>query len=300
MKLRSLILASVVAVLPFAAQVAVAREDSRANIRASRGAPGATAADCTFHPKKSITLDRDIGPCTFGIQVEGVQDITIDLNGHTISGYLPNGASQWGIEVFESSNIRIKGPGTIRGFNDNVIVEDSRNVTVTNVTSIDFWDEGIQFIDSSNSVAKRNTVRGDGDTGISVYSDFGDGRSTRNAVIKNDVSGDLNILIDVGPQLGESHVDSRVSKTRVIGNTLHDGTHDGIQLRRTTGNQVEDNQVIGVGANGIDVVTGSSGNSIIDNTVSGSGGVDLRDEGADCPNTWKKNTFGTKQPACIR
>jgi parallel beta-helix repeat protein len=86
-------------------------------------------------------------------------------------------------------------------------------------------------------------------------------------------------------------IDNDVSHNHFDGIDLEPGAHD---------NLVKSNTVENNGAEGIEVDVGATYNTIDHNTSLGNGDDDLEDENFNCDaNTWKSNTFGTKNQPCI-
>ena len=105
-----------------------------------------------------LTEDLACPPGTGSGIVIGASNITLDLGGHTVSGYAPG----TGVFSIDQEGITIRN-GTIEGFNAGVFVINTQTVTVENLTvkNLDISDPshfifGIQIL-SSQDVVVRDT-----------------------------------------------------------------------------------------------------------------------------------------------
>jgi parallel beta-helix repeat protein len=229
-------------------------------------------------------LANDLSNCLGKAISVVVSDVDLDLDGHTIGGFvgfpLPEG---FGIAVGAGvsrgvSHVRIHGPGTIHDFMDGVLFEQVSHSELLGVTvSVNY--RGLVL----------NQGFGAGETGRST-----DNRIQDNVFSNNVTSG---LIIDGG------------DANRFRGNVSSGNGGHGFWLFRAGGNDLRGNTATGNGQTGFRVSDasdaadglGSFGNVIHGNTASGDLGPDLLDAWGDCAhNTWTGNTFGTASPMCIR
>jgi parallel beta-helix repeat protein len=284
----------------------------------SPGAQALPTVQCGDTITTDTTLTNDLTDCAGIGLVIGADDITLDLNGHTVDG---NGIADFeGIQAIGHDGVTIKG-GTIRDFVEGVAVISAQDVTLRNLdisrqrhvgilvadatdvlvrdtrsTQIAF--SGIFVADSHHIRIERNSVTGSG-AGISArashhllisrnrtaHNDFEgvaifDG--ARRATISRNVAfanGNLGILLD-----GD---DNSVTDNRVSGNG------DNIVVAGNE-NLVADNlldHAVGfpgdpVGGFGI-IVDGGDRNRLLDNDIEGTASNGIRvvafDPGATGP-----------------
>lgn len=175
-------------------------------------------------------LDSDLGPCPGNGLIVRADNVTLDLNGHTI--FAANGpVEQVGVLLGNVSGVTVRN-GTVEGFDAGVAINGGGGNTITHITAQnnvnDFMEpfdprdpdltpqqlqqvlcdygDGITTFDSDNNVIEHNQVVGNGPySGISLVGD-----SDGNLVQKNRVQ-DNNVLN--GPPVDEEgnpiFVDSR-------------------------------------------------------------------------------------------
>jgi hypothetical protein len=155
----------------------------------------------------SVTLTADIGPCpstTDGIDIVA-SGITVDLNGHTITGTNSTNTTlnePVGIGLMNVHNVTVTGPGTVQDFDAGVSVNGGSGNKITGITA-------------QNNVA--HVLLTGGDPSVPLYQqpcDYGDGittdNSTSNVISDNTTTGN-------GPFSGISLVDAS-SYDKVIHN----------------------------------------------------------------------------------
>jgi parallel beta-helix repeat protein len=148
----------------------------------------ATHVSCGDVITKSVKLDSDLVNCPGDGLVVGADDITIDLGGHTISGGPGGGA---GInDHFQHDRIVVEN-GTITGFFDNVLLEQS-NDSVLRRLSLSSLYNGLHLVDSSQNTIEKNSLSGMS-RGRAIMLE---GESDRNRVEKNSTSG-ANVSISL-------------------------------------------------------------------------------------------------------
>ncbi|MEO5680213.1 MAG: right-handed parallel beta-helix repeat-containing protein [Acidimicrobiales bacterium] len=194
------------------------------------GATPASASHLTPGPCLTVTtnttLTSDVGPCNgHGIVVQA-DNITLNLNGHTVTG-AKNEAEQAGVLLDGVSGVTVKN-GEITGFDAGVSIEGGSGNTVTGLNVHDNvndmieaidprsiviagapngmptpaqreqisritcdYGDGITTLDSSNNVIKGNRVVGNGPyAGISLVGDSNGNKVSGNEVSENDLLND--------------------------------------------------------------------------------------------------------------
>ncbi len=240
----------------------------------------------------STTLTKDIGPCR-GDGLDVVADgITLNLNGHTITGRNATNTSvdeQVGVNLMNVRRVTVKGPGTITAFDAGVGVNggSANNIMRLNVhdnishvllsggvpgdpqsTPCNLGD-GITTNDSSFNRITRNTVTHNGPfSGVSMV-----GRSSSNVVannrsVDNSVSNVLPGGAGSGP-CGREHQDIGI---RVEG--------PGAKHNLVDHNVTNDNQLEGISLHGNVCASepANNGNLVLNNTVLRNGFADTTDE----------------------
>jgi parallel beta-helix repeat protein len=187
-------------------------------------------------------LENDLTGCANNGIVVGADNITLDLNGHTVAG-TPNSGDQGGVVLVGRTGVTVRN-GTVRGFDVGVVIEGGSANTVDAVVAI----ENISF---------QGTVNRGGD-GIAILSSR-DNRIRNSVAFNNGPFSGIGIYSDVDSAHPRST--SGVSSGNVVVNNT---VHGNIQGR--TPNNVVNNDNIG-----IRLEPGNSGNLILDNRVSGNG-----------------------------
>jgi parallel beta-helix repeat protein len=215
---------------------------------------------------KSTKLTQDITDCpSVGLRI-GADDITLDLNGHTVAAAAKRNPKAHGILNEGHDGVTIRG-GEVRGFGaygvrlshaDDNVVRDMR--MTLNWTGIGLFesDRGVvrdnvmtssKFVGANLTGGKRNRIAGNeiadsAGPGVFVHSSPGEpGR--RHVVSGNELDGN-GIEIQAGPQ-----------RVRVVGNTVRDARGDGIATFESStivsGNTISGSLLSGIYApNGVD------------------------------------------------
>ena len=214
------------------------------------GCRGLDRAGETYVLTADISASMD--PCFF----VDADRITLDLNGHTITG--TNGVGIWDGGASRTSTV-VKN-GRFTKFNEGILLEDSTRSTVRAVNASDNHGRGI--IVGPNSLVKDCTVLRNALGGITA----GDGGQVEGCLVQ-DNNGGFGIL---GGQR------MLVTRNTVIGNG------SGIEVGRNS--TVTHNTSTGNGESGIAVDAGSL---VSRNTANGNGGSGIY---AVCPSTVTHNT----------
>ncbi len=225
------------------------------------------AVACGDTITQNTVLDADVGPCPFGggwgIKV-GADNVTLDLNGHTVSGtsvVVPSEGA--GVYVYRRTGVTVKN-GTVRWFDGGVIIEGGSANTVTGVTARDNiglvgttkYADGIAILSSvNNQIVNNQAVHNGPLSGIAIYSrvDSEHARDTSGASTGNLI--DHNRVIDSTPARSPSINDN-----------------DGIRIETQSElNTISYNTVSGSGLDGISIFSFTPNNTVRYNTVYNNG-----------------------------
>lgn len=114
---------------PENAQTATAEKDSSTPASAI---PMSASVSCGEVIKQSVSLTSNLDCKTDGLII-GADDITIDLNGHTISG--PGVAtSKVGVMLSDMDNVNVNGPGIIQNFQAGVLNTGGQDDKIKGIT----------------------------------------------------------------------------------------------------------------------------------------------------------------------
>ena len=83
----------------------------------------------------STVLDSNIGPCGSTGLIVAANNITLDLNGFTVSGG-PAGEGGPGILLYGTTGVTVKN-GTVTQFDAGVSIEGGSGITVTGIRALD-------------------------------------------------------------------------------------------------------------------------------------------------------------------
>jgi parallel beta-helix repeat protein len=222
------------------------------------------------------------GDCSgAGITIKA-SHVSLDLHRHTMTGGGPYLA---GIYAQDVSDLRITGPGTIKGYGDGILLLGVHSSYIGDLTTKknDSW--GILLIEGSSGDTIENvTAANNGKSGIQ----FSDSTSTGNLVTHSTLIGNPNAGVAF---FGAA--DNRVE------DSIFSGNFEGIFIF-DDGNEAAGNTVNGSVDVGILVAFGANDNAITGNSVHGSGSIDLVDGNASCDsNTWSGNSYGSRSQTCI-
>lgn len=276
----------------------------------------------------STVLDSNIGPCATGITI-GADNITLDLNGFTISG-TPDTGEGPGIGLSGRTGVTVRN-GTVTQFDAGVAIEGGSANTVTAMRVLDNrgnfgtdFGDGIAVFASTSNRITNSQVRNNG-----PYDGIGLIRSNFNVIDGNQVTDNTQSFQTTGIRLENAGLsasnDNVVTSNLVVNNAL-----DGVEVfARGSRNQIRSNQIVGNGRDGVTVFAGGNNNVIESNQVRGNLGngiyiragvgsvpapagnqilrnysfgnavLDLRDGQPDCgTNQWHGNQGATFTPPC--
>ena len=228
----------------------------------------ATAAhiSCGQTITQNTVLDADIGPCPNNLAhgiVIGADNITLDLNGHTISGtsnLINDGA---GVYVFRRTGVTVKN-GTIRNFDCGVAIEGGSGNTVT----------GIRAQDNIGAVGASRCGEG-----IAILSSQNN-RIVANQIVHNGPFGGVGIYTVVNSE--HNRTTSGVSRGNVVdSNQITDNNlprsaqindSDGVRVEtQSVFNVVTNNSITGSGLDGIAFFSFAPDNTAMYNTIQNNG-----------------------------
>lgn len=239
-------------------------------------------------------LDADINCVGSGLII-GADGITLDLNGHTVSGSASPCQScpfEVGILIDGHSGITIKN-GTVDGFVYGIFLQNGShsNAVISTLTTGNIFN-GISLIrDSDNNQIEGCISHNNGGFGI-IINDGSDGNIVKNCSTSRN---DLGVFIGGGSD-GAPSFDNKVigtessenlrsgidifggsSRNIVTGNLTNDNGTNGINLNvDATENIIEGNTSNGNDGEGIRIARESNDNAILNNNVADNGGDGIR------------------------
>lgn len=165
--------------------------------------PVLASISCGEAIQQSIKLSSNLNCSGDGILV-GKNDITIDLNGHKITGPgTVSGAStsKIGIMLGEKSGVKITGPGIIEGFQTGIMNTGGKNNAISGVT---FTKDQIG---SDNAGATDTSITGN--TFLANHVGFASQSSTNSKIYTNSfISNDLAGIVFVNSGRGDVSMNS--------------------------------------------------------------------------------------------
>jgi parallel beta-helix repeat protein len=218
-------------------------------------APAAMASDlCGTTVVANVNLDHDL-MCSGNGLVVGADGITVNLNGHTITGP----GSGVGISVSNRTGVVIVG-GTVKGFLVGVQLVNSTAVVVTENRFTGNQD-AVFLVGSSGSTIKENVAWQNSRVGV-MLRPSGVRNSTQNLVAENTLTDNTNGIILVETSTGNVLRENMISGSTNAGINVNGGV---------SANVIQENAFIGnaaairlnLGATGLL----PTGNSFIENTI---------------------------------
>lgn len=251
------------------------------------------------------TLDSDLVGCPQDGIVIAAGNVTLDLNGHTISG-LGTGAGIRGASGPTLANVVIQGRGTVTAFRAGVDLQTIADSTVRDLTLRqnrtgilanqtfghlivdndvrDNADAGIEQSDSENgSRATRiehNSIRGNGGNGIRLV--FSGAEVVDNDIAGNAFSGVVAFSgrVDASGNRIEGNGGDGISLSSfatgtIVSNVISRNSRDGIQLEGAAQTEaLSDNTIERNGRHGVSIQAGAGGNTLIERNRLGRNAVD--------------------------
>jgi len=248
------------------------------------------------------TLENDIGPCpNFGIIV-GADGVTLNLNGHTVTG-TPAAGDKAGVFLLNRTGVTVSN-GTVTAFDIGVAIDGGSGNTVTGVSARDniggtggIGGDGIAILSSRNNrILDNQTINNAPYSGIGLYSRRDSDHPGTPAVVRdnlisgNSVSGNIisrNRTTPIGTDNDGIRVENDAVFNTFTNNRVSRNGLDGIALfADTADNIVRDNSVDGNGfyrttarrGSGIIVFSRSARNVVENNLVTrnADSGIDIR------------------------
>lgn len=227
------------------------------------------AGECGGVVTQNLTLTHDVGPCPAGVDgmVVGADNVTVNLNGHSIVGPGPGmdtGANA-GIRLTQRSGVTVTG-GRVTGFDAGVALIGSSSNTVSKlqvvknvaplVTPNGFegseFGDGIVLMYSGSNKIDANTVDSNGVfDGIGLLGLGTNDNQITNNIVSN-VVGDgrrgtpgIGIGIDISPFLDLTLPGrgNSLHGNNVIGNEVRNNFTNGISMQSNIGATVAHNVV---------------------------------------------------------
>lgn len=238
------------------------------------GAAPASAAhvSCGQTITANVVFDSNVGPCPVGLTI-GADNITIDLNGFTLSGVPATGDGP-GLIGTGRTGVTVRR-GTITNFDAGVVfdgggrntVAESRILDNRGDFSTDFGD-GIALFDSDSNTVRNNTIQNNG-----PYDGVGVIRGEFNTITGNQIlENNQSTTSTAGIRLENVGFTPSANNT-VSGNTVRNSGTFGIQLfAGARDNVVNGNLVQGARFGGIRIFAGGTRNRIENNLVRGIAG----------------------------
>lgn len=228
---------------------------------------------------QSTVLDENVGPCPNNGIIIGANNITLDLNGFTVSGRTATGdgagillEGRTGVTIRNGQVTRFDGGVVIVGGSGNTVTRIFAHDNIGNRFTSDFGD-GIVLFSSDGNTISNNVVRHNGSfSGISLVDDSDNNLIDRNAVQDNNVEATSTFNDDIGIRVeGPGAGNNTLTNNSVTGSGL-----DGILVfpfGGNTRNTLRNNLVTGNGFHnkthrtGNGIVTGAN-STLIENNVS--------------------------------
>ncbi len=246
---------------------------------ASPGAMSAGRLSCGDKITRNTTLTADVGPCpTTGIII-GADNITLNLNGHTISGSPgPGNGNAAGIRLPFRSGVTITGhpgnsgkTGTVTGFDAGVFINGGSNNTVEKLVVRDnvgpadvnsVLGDGIALFHSSNNRLLNNVLTGNGIfDGIAVLGVDSDDNLIQGNVVEKSTDEGLGEPFVPGPtaglgsgiiispflEEGDQRRGQSVFNNSVIDNVIRNNVASGVSNLANVGGVTKSNTIEGNG-----------------------------------------------------
>jgi parallel beta-helix repeat protein len=242
------------------------------------GTASAAHVGCGQTITQSTVLDSNVGPCSGDGIIIGADNITLDLNGFTVSGTAAPGEGA-GILLDGRSGVSVRNV-QVTLFDAGVVIAGGSRNTVNRILAQDNignrttdYGDGIALFSSSNNTIMGNVVRHNGlYDGIGLVGNSDNNLIDSNAVQDNNVQSTPTLVDDMGIRVeGPGAGGNTVRNNSVTGNGL-----DGIivfPFAGNTGNTVQRNVTRGNGFHdkahrrGNGIVVGAA-STLIENNIS--------------------------------
>lgn len=254
----------------------------------------ATHVACGSTLIENTVLDADL-TCPGTALTIGADGITLDLNGHTLTGPSVAPCTQCpgidGVLLSGRRGVSIKN-GTITGFVFGIRLDNSDDNLIQNVVVKNSNLNGISLFNDSDKnkldgCTSANNAGGGAGFGI-IMNSGSDGNRVQDCVVSGN-KGAAGVFIGGGGGLPPSFENVVVHNT-IIGNAgrgvfiqggsernvvkdnaIHQSTIDGVFINGSFNNEVKGNTSSSNARHGVALVQGSSNNLVKDNTITGNG-----------------------------
>lgn len=244
-------------------------------------AEAAPPVGCGSVIRTNTTLTADVGPCSSGGLVVGASNVTLDLNGHTVSGDPASTGDGVGILVQGKRGVVVKN-GTVRDFDTGVLLRRTQSKPTTHSQLLDLHvvgnglpqpspahlGNGIALLGANDNLVQGNTVSRNIASGISIEEATGN-TIRSNEVVENGVVDQQNCLVRGGVGI---RLLTLASGNTVSGNDVLRNTSAGVNLSfDDTDNLIEHNVIEGNHLNGLRTSANSDRNLVRNNAVNNNG-----------------------------
>ncbi len=208
-------------------------------------------------------LENDLGPCPNHGVVIGADGITLDLNGHQVSG-TSGGRDGAGVYLLNRSGVTVMN-GTVSAFDIGVAIDGGSGNTVRGMTARDnigglgaIGGDGIAIMSSQSNSIVNNLVHNNGPfSGVGLYSRRDSDHPGVRGVARDNVIS------------GNSITGNIIGRNR---STPTDTDNDGIRVENdAVFNTFENNRVARNGLDGIALFADTADNIVRNNQVEGNG-----------------------------
>jgi hypothetical protein len=177
----------------------------------------ASQASAPLHCGATITKDtkltKDLGDCRgVGLRI-GADNITLDLNGHTIAAAAKRNPTAHGILNVGHDRVTIRG-GTVKGFGAYGVrlAGVERNHVVDMTMTANFT--GIGLVESSHDLVERSAMTGSRFVGVNLTG------GTANRVVHNEIAGSAGPGVLLQTSLADHGAHNRIVENAIEGNGI--------------------------------------------------------------------------------
>lgn len=182
---------------------------------AAVAAPQASAKQlsCGATITKDTKLTKDLVNCPgVGITI-GADDITLDLNGHTVAAAAKRNPKAHGILNKGHDHVTIKG-GTVKGFGAyGVRLADAKRNVVRNMHMTANFT-GIGLVESSNNLVEHSDMSGSRFVGVNLTG------GAHNRVVANAITASVGLGVLVQTSVNDHGSDNRILDNVIEGNGI--------------------------------------------------------------------------------
>jgi hypothetical protein len=208
---------------------------------AAVAAPQASAKQltCGATITRSTKLTKDLTNCPgVGIRI-GADDITLDLNGHTVAAAAKRNPKAHGILNKGHDRVTIKG-GIVKGFGAyGVRLADAKRNVVRDMQMIGNFT-GIGLVESSNNLVTHSQMSGSRFVGVNLT---GGGH---NRVVANSITASVGLGVLVQTSVNDHGSDNRILDNVIEGNGIQ--VNPGQASARIAGNTIRHAGFAGIAA----------------------------------------------------